>query len=204
MERPPKDLSEQVEHLGRLVDSLKEDRDKWRAVLDGEKSAPKSISTRLNAVEAECARLRQSEAELRQRLDTAERQEQVRESILMQRIERLDSQLAGLALSTHETPSLPIDDFDTTRVTKRQRVYTSPSIPPPPMQHFSAISTAHPVEDLIDDDGELSMDLATPLIPTVLIDGEEASELDSPTPRPQSPAEPPSPLELSPLPDLPP
>ncbi|TEB18506.1 hypothetical protein FA13DRAFT_1821746 [Coprinellus micaceus] len=204
VERPPKDLSEQVEHLGRLVDSLKEDRDKWRAVLDGEKSAPKSISTRLNAVEAECARLRQSEAELRQRVDTAERQEQVRESILKQRIERLDSQLAGLALSTREIPSLPIDDFDTTRVTKRQRVYTSPSIHPPPMQHFSAIPTTHPVEDLIDDDGELSMDLATPLIPTVLIDGEEASELDSPAPRPQSPAEPPSPLELSPLPDLPP
>ena len=193
-----------MDHLGRLVDSLKEDRDKWRAVLGGEKPAPESISTRLEAVEAECARLRQSEAKLRQRLDRTERQEQVRESILNQRIERLDSQLAGLALSTREPPPLPIDDFDTTRVTKRQRVYTSPPIPPPPMQPFSAIPTPHPVEDLIDDDGEVSMDLATPLIPTVLIDGEEASELDSPDPRPQSSAEPPSPLELSPLPDLPP
>ncbi|KAJ3534218.1 hypothetical protein NMY22_g7019 [Coprinellus aureogranulatus] len=208
--RKPKvvdELREQVQQLGKLVDALKEDKKKWRTVLNAEKSEhpSESLSRRLSAVEAECARLRRSEQELRRRLERSERQDKVGENVLKQRIELLESQLAAVASAVQDPPSPPIDDSDTVRVTKRQRLYKSPDPPPPPQPFpdFSppcAIPTQVP--DLLEEDGEVSMDLATPLIPTILIDEQEPTDrlLDSPEPRPQSPLEAPSPFELSPNP----
>ncbi|KAF6743501.1 hypothetical protein DFP72DRAFT_932734 [Ephemerocybe angulata] len=187
------DLDRQVRELGSLVDALKQDRENWRKVIDSEKTtlSSHSISERLRAVEEECARLRKSDEELRQRLEATNHQEHVRDIEMKQRIELLDSQIAAMALHNAQ------QDGDS--VTIRVSPPRAPS--PKPDPEFGQPPPPH--DDLLDD-GEMSMDLATPLMPTVFMEPPalqlemEYFEHHSPNPTPLDPSLPPSPFQLSP------
>ncbi|KAF5337252.1 hypothetical protein D9611_002967 [Ephemerocybe angulata] len=186
------DLDRQVRELGSLVDALKQDRENWRKVIDSEKTtlSSHSISERLRAVEDECARLRKSDEELRQRLEATNHQEHVRDIEMKQRIELLDSQITAMALHNPQQDG----DSDTIRV-------SPPRAPSPKPDSDSGQPPPH--EDLLDD-GEMSMDLATPLMPTVFMEPPalqlemEYFEHRSPNPAPLDPSLPPSPFQLSP------
>ncbi|KAF6748576.1 hypothetical protein DFP72DRAFT_916339 [Ephemerocybe angulata] len=149
-----------------------------------------SISERLRAVEEECARLRKSDEELRQRLEATNHEERVRDIEMKQRIELLDSQITAMALQNAQQ-----DEYsDTIRV-------SPPRAPSPKPDTESGQPPPH--DDLLDD-GEMSMDLATPLMPTVFMEPPalqlemEYFEHHSPNPTPLDPSLPPSPFQLSP------
>ncbi|KAJ2930677.1 hypothetical protein H1R20_g6418, partial [Candolleomyces eurysporus] len=180
-------LGQQIQELGQLIDTLKEDRASWRSAIDSEKLSlqklPETFVNRLQTVEEECARLRLSEEDLRRQLDQLHLQDQARESELRDKLQLLDTRISAIT-----TNNATQNDGDTIRVPEPQ--HSTPKSPPP--------------QDLLDD-GEVSMDLETPLIPTMIMEppSPPLEPFDSPDPVPQRPSQSPSPITLSPLVDPP-
>ncbi|RXW19858.1 hypothetical protein EST38_g6011 [Candolleomyces aberdarensis] len=178
-------LGQQIQELGQLIDTLKEDRASWRSAIDSEKLSlqklPETFVNRLQTVEEECDRLRRSEEDLRRQLDQLHLQDQARESELRDKLQLLDTRISAI------TTNNVTQDGDTIRVPEPQ--HSTPKSPP---------------QDLLDD-GEVSMDLETPLIPTMIMEppSPPLEPFDSPDPVPQRPSQSPSPITLSPLADPP-
>ncbi|KAJ2911530.1 hypothetical protein MD484_g8885, partial [Candolleomyces efflorescens] len=181
-------LGRQIQELGQLIDNLKKDRASWREAIDSEKLSlqkfPETFLNRLHTVEEECDRLRRSEEDMRQQLEQLRLQDQAHETELRDRFQHLDTRISAIA-----TNNATQNDGDTIRV---------------PEPHHSTPKASLP-EDLLDD-GEVSMDLETPLIPTMIIESSTPPPLepfDSPDPVPQRPSRSPSPISLSPFVDPP-
>ena len=146
-------------------------------------------------------RLRRSEEDLRRQLDQLHLQDQARESELRDKLQLLDTRIS--AITTVCCPwSFPHGNFNDVSLSQNNATQNDgDTIRVPEPQQSSPKS---PPQDLLDD-GEVSMDLETPLIPTMIIEPSSPplEPFDSPDPVPQRPSQSPSPITLSPLADPP-